>query len=278
MTTVPFRIAAAQSAISTDVRRNGQEIRALMRQASEAGARLVQFPEGALSGYCKAEITDWADVDWAAIREELEKTAALAGELRIWTVLGCAHRLSRPHRPHNSLYVISDTGTLVDRYDKRFCSHAEISDWYSPGFRPVVFTVDGFRFGTALCIEVRFPEVFAEYERLNVDCVLLSSYSEDPVFGIHAQAHAATNCYWMSFSVPAQCDHAVPASLIAPNGSYLDQATPSGESGLAVGELNRNDADIEQVFARAWRTTARSGRIYASRRVADPRSVDTRRF
>jgi hypothetical protein len=31
-------------------------------------------------------------------------------------VLGSAHPLTPPHRPHNSLYVISDQGHVVNRY------------------------------------------------------------------------------------------------------------------------------------------------------------------
>ena len=33
-----------------------------------------------------------------------------------------AHRLTGSRRPHNSLYIISDSGQITDRYDKRFCS------------------------------------------------------------------------------------------------------------------------------------------------------------
>jgi predicted amidohydrolase len=246
-----------------------------MRRASEEGARLVQFPEGALSGYVKTQIKkDWSGVDWDTVSDELEKTAAYSAELRIWTVLGSAHRLTAPNRPHNSLYVISETGAIVDRYDKRYCSNTEITDWFSPGFRPVTFEIDGYTFGTVLCIEVRFPELFAEYERLGVDCVLFSSYSDNPIFGTHAQAHAATNCYWLSFAVPAQCSHAVPANIIGPTGTYLAQAPTTGDAGLAMADLDRHDPGFEGylTFARSWRADARAGDIYAARRVDDPRS------
>jgi hypothetical protein len=41
-------------------------------------------------------------------------------------------------------------GCLVARYDKRFLSHTEVSYLYSPGKEPLVFEVDGIRFGCAL--------------------------------------------------------------------------------------------------------------------------------
>ncbi|MFE4336056.1 nitrilase-related carbon-nitrogen hydrolase, partial [Streptomyces sp. NPDC056831] len=70
-----------------------------------------------------------------------------------------------PHRPHNSLYVVSDEGALAARYDKRYLSNTELSYLYTPGTAPLVFEVDGIRFGTALCIEANFPELFEQYER-----------------------------------------------------------------------------------------------------------------
>ncbi|MGW3046272.1 hypothetical protein ACWC9T_41345 [Kitasatospora sp. NPDC001159] len=56
-----------------------------------------------------------------------ERIAALAGELGLWTVFGSLHLLTPPRRPHNSLYVVSDHGDLVARYDKRFLSNTELS-------------------------------------------------------------------------------------------------------------------------------------------------------
>src|SRR5690348_12959365 len=123
-----------------------------------------------MSGYpwgSKQALANWV-IDWGLVRRELECTARLAAELRLWTVVGSGHRLTPPNRPHNSLYVISDEGRLIDRYDKRWCSHTEITGWYTPGFAPLTFDVDGFRFGTALCIEINFPEFFIEYRQLGV--------------------------------------------------------------------------------------------------------------
>ncbi len=173
-----LRIAVAQGRIGRDVRANGREIRGLMRRAAAGGARLVQFPEERRPlATPSPRSPPGTSVDWPALREELEETAALAGSLGLWVVLGSAHPLTAPHRPHNSLYVIADTGALAGRYDKRRCSHTEITGWFSPGAAPLTFAVDGFTFGCAICIEIVFPELFAEYEALGVDAVLVSAYA-----------------------------------------------------------------------------------------------------
>ncbi|MGW3642391.1 carbon-nitrogen hydrolase family protein, partial [Streptomyces sp. NPDC005143] len=166
---------------------------------------------------------DWNRFEWGVLQQELIATAALARELRLWTVLGSVHRLTPPHRPHNSLYVISDRGDVATRYDERMLSHTKISYMYSPGSGPVTFEVDGVRFGCSLGMETHFPEIFSEYERLDVDCVLFSTTGgapDDGTFAAETQAHASTNRYWTSFSVPAQHSPISPAGVIAPDGRW----------------------------------------------------------
>lgn len=270
-----FRIGITQPAATVDARRNGRKARDLMRQAAGQQARLVQFPEGFLSGYAKEQIPGWDHVDWAAAGDELRQVATLAAELNLWVVLGSAHPLTPPHRPHNSLYVISDKGEVVDRYDKRFCSNTEITRFYSPGFQPVVFDIDGFRFGCAICIEINFPELFAEYEQLGVDCLLMSAYPVDSVFHTKARAHASINNYWVSLSVPAQTAGLMASGLIGPDGSCLATAEAGAE--LVVGDMDRDAPELQIALnlARPWRATARQGGIYRARRVNDPRSADS---
>jgi predicted amidohydrolase len=276
-------LAVAQSLITCEPRSNGPAIRALMRQAADRGARLIQFPEGAMSGYPsgpgKQALAGW-NVDWAALREELEATAALAHELKLWTLIGANHPLTAPNRPHNSLYVISDTGELVGRYDKRLLSFNEVNDWYAPGAEPLVFEVDGFRFGCALCIEVQFAELFVEYARLGVDAVLFSSFSRDPMFAIQAQGHAACGSYWLGFSVPAQCSDAAPSGLIGPDGQWMSQAPADGQPALLIAELDRTAEAFHVALnhARPWRARARSGELHRAARVVDERSLDRARF
>ncbi len=49
-------VGTAQSRVLADVRQNGRHIRGLMEQAAGAGARVVHFPEVALSGCVKAQM------------------------------------------------------------------------------------------------------------------------------------------------------------------------------------------------------------------------------
>ena len=274
-----LRIAAAQTFVSRDIADNGSAIRRLISSAAARGARLINFCEGALSGYGKFQIMkqdDWETFDWAAQETELRAIADLCGQLRIFAVVGGAHRLSNGYPPHNSLYVFSDTGTLITRYDKRFLSNSELGGWYTPGTQPITFEVDSYRFGSAICIESQFEEVFSEYERLGVDGVLFSSYGIAPYFQIALRAHAGLNCIWIIGATPVQKAHKGPAGVIGPDGDWAARCTATPEPDFTIATLDRNDPvyDIPLQKARPWRAKARQGEIYREKMVDDPRSQD----
>jgi deaminated glutathione amidase len=56
------------------------------------------------------------------VRYSLTLVLDLARTLGIWLVVGSAHRLSKGRKPHNSVYVINESGEILDRYDTRICS------------------------------------------------------------------------------------------------------------------------------------------------------------
>jgi predicted amidohydrolase len=295
-----IRLAAAQITVpedprdSTALRRSGLDIRRLMHEAHRLGARIVHFPEGAtcspnklvmsVNGPDQVGPSDWDRFDWDTLRQELTATAQLARDLKLWTVLGSVHRLTPPHRPHNSLYVISDQGQVTTRYDERLLSYTKISYMYAPGCAPVTFEVDGVRFGCALGIEVHFPEVFSVYERLDVDCVLFSTTGppipeSSATFATEAQGHAAINSYWVSLAMSTQ--HGSPASsgIIAPDGAWLARCPADGKAAVAVANIdNSSDTiDVAVTRARPWRRKAR-GDAYEPHRVHDQRSDDRQNF
>ena len=295
------RLATAQVVVREDpgdsgqLRQSGRDVRELMRQARRAGARIIHFPEGAscsphkrimsLTGPAEVGPADWGRADWQVLRQELAEIARLAGELRLWTVLGSVHPLTPPHRPHNSMYVISDQGELVTRYDERLLSNTKLSFMYTPGSDPVMFEVDGLRFGCALGIEVHFPEVFAEYERLDVDGVLFSTTGPGQTadgaaaFAAEAQAHAATNSLWVSFAMSAQQGVAAPAGTIAPDGHWAARCPGDGRPAVAIADIdNRPESiDIAVTKARPWRRQVRAG-VYDAHLVTDNRSDDRGAF
>jgi predicted amidohydrolase len=267
-----------------------------MRDAHDRGARLVHFGEGAtcwpdkrlmsVDGPDPVGPSDWGRADWDGLHEELRSIAALARELRLWTVVGAVHRLTPPNRPHNSLYVIDDGGDVVTRYDERMLSNTKLRFLYTPGSEPVTFEVDGVRFGCSLGMEVHFPEIFSEYERLDVDCVLFSTMGspavqtpprtspDSSVFAAEALAHAATNSYWVSYAGCAQDADRAPSGVISPTGRWFARAPQDAVAAVAVVDLDDDAPNL----ARPWRRRARAG-LYDDHLVRDdPRSADRAAF
>lgn len=273
-----LRVAIAQLPISGDIAINAAKIRAAMREAAGGRARLIQFPEGMLTGYAKNPIKRWDDVNWEAAHTALEDIMALAAELRIWVVLGSAHQLTPPQWPHNSLYVISDQGKLVTRYDKRIISHTELTQFYTAGSEPIIFDVDGYRFGCMICVEINFPELFTEYGHLGVDCLLLSAYPEAPIFQLKARMHAAVHCYWIGLSVPTERAHMMNSALIGPDGEVVNAIEET--EGVVFADLDRSDPkfDVPLTKARPWRAAVATNPAYNTRALNDPRSTNRTAF
>jgi predicted amidohydrolase len=295
----PVRLATAQVVVRDDpydsrqLRQSGKQARDLMRQARQAGARIIHFPEGTTCSPHKRIVSaagpeevgpaDWGRAQWPVLREELAEIARLAGELRLWTVLGAVHPLTPPNRPHNSMYVISDQGRVLTRYDERLLSNTKLSFMYSPGSAPVTFDVDGVRFGCALGMEVHFPEIFAEYERLDVDGVLFSTAGpaqpQSAAFAAEAQGHAAANSLWVSFAISARDSADAPSGIITPDGRWAARCSDDGQPAVAIADIDNQPEPIAIAItaARPWRRKARTG-IYDAHLVTDARSADRTAF
>ena len=281
--TGPLRIAVAQLDTPADpgaaaaLHRAGRDIRQLMSRAREQGARLIHFCEGAICAPNKRIMSsvpgtvaeaDWTRFGWEAQQAELRSIARHAASLRLWTVVGAVHRLTVPHRPHNSLYVIDDHGRVVTRYDERMLSRTKVSYMYTPGSSPVTFDVEGVRFGCALGMESAYPELFGDYERAGVHCVLLSTQGPGASFALQAQGHASSNSYWISYATCAAEAHLAPSGLAGPDGAWSARCVATDEAAGAIAGIDREHENR----ARPWRRIAR-GDLYATAAASeDPRA------
>jgi len=270
-----MKIATVQSEVTDQIDRNGKIIRSLIKQAFLKGADLVHFCEGALSGYTSDQIGDPSQINFGRIRLEITSIQNLARKYKLWIVIGCAHELSNKSRPHNSMYIISDDGSIVNRYDKRMLSNNEIENYYTPGFDFCAFSIKGIKFSCALCIEVNFPNLFIEAAKHDIDCILFSSYSKNPIFGIQCQGYAATHNYWISMAIPKNESSVLPSQFIGPDGHIIKKCIRTRNS-IIINDIHPNDEkwNIPVRKAQPWRKIAMKGQIYDSLRVKDERSSD----
>lgn len=280
-----LRIAVAQVQSPTDpgaaeaIRHAGSTVRDLMTEAHRREAALIHFGEGTLCAPGKRHMSsdpekitdsDWSRFDWACQSRELRLIADHAAALGLWTVIGGVHRLTSPRRPHNSMYVIDGKGQVACRYDERMLSFTKQSYMYTPGSRPVTFSVDGVRFGCALGMESVYPEVCLEYERADVDCVLFSSHGASSAFSLQVQGHAGANSLCVSYATSCP-DNAVDAQsgIAGVDGNWIARCADTAEPAIALADIDTG-ADNP---ARPWRREARANHRN-NPLLDDPRAAD----
>jgi len=276
-----LRVATCQFPVSADVAANAEWIHRQMREAAAQHADIVHFPEAALSGYAGTDFSSFEDFPWTQQRDELEAILRLARELRLWVVLGSAHRLSGKHKPHNALYVISPEGKIVDRYDKRFCTDGDLQ-YYSPGDHFVAFEVNGVRCGLLICYDIRFPELYRQYCKRGVRLMFHSFYNarQKPA-AIHSkimpptgQAQAASNNMFVSMNNSC-APHSWESLFITPDGLIEKRLT------LDQPRVMVNVVDTKKKYYDAsapYRLDCINGKWNSGEVVDDPRSRDRKSY
>ncbi|KAA5833487.1 carbon-nitrogen hydrolase family protein [Saccharopolyspora hirsuta] len=300
------QVATCQFPVSADIRHNARHIARQLRAAARRGADVAHFPEGALSGYAGVDFDGFAGFDWELLRSATAELMDLARELGIWVVLGSAHQLSGDRKPHNSLYVIDAAGTLVDRYDKRFCSgppdgSAGDLAHYSPGDHLSTWEINGIRCGALICYDYRFPELYREYRKLGVQLVFHSFHAGNvppervaaiesaigpelrgvnraptltfPGVTMHPSmtAAAASNHVWISCPNSSAAESLWPAFFVRADGVTTGRLRRNAP-GVLISEVDTG-ADLYDSTA-AWRDRAIAGVLHSGEVVDDVRSRD----
>jgi len=286
-----LKVATCQFAVGPSIKRNARKICELLHKAAKAKADIVHFPECALSGYVGTDFPTFAGYNWELLKEETLEIMALAGNLRLWVVLGSTYRLSEPNKPatrmagkpHNSLYLINRKGRIVDRYDKRFCTKQDLRR-LTPGNRFVFFTINGVKCSLLICFDLRFPELYRELYKQGVNCIFQSFYNarqngpsvHTRIMRQTMQCHAATNHFWVSMSNASGYYSPYPSCFIQPDGMIVRQLK-ANRAGIMV-----NTVDLSKEFYDPmddFRDMAIAGALSNRPKVInDPHSKNTTRF
>jgi predicted amidohydrolase len=299
-------VATCQFPVGADIRANVRFVKRQLRVARERGADVAHFPEGALSGYAGSDFASFDGFDWDLLKAATLEVLRHARRLGIWVVLGSAHPLTGPHKPHNCLYVISPAGQIIDRYDKRFCSGAPDGRsgdlaYYSPGRHFSVWDINDVRCGALICYDYRFPELYREYKRRGADLMFHSFHaahvSAERLEAMRADlgeqfvsANGAATFSLPGITMPAAMTAAAAGNHVwisCPNSSAPQSLWPAfavRADGVTTGRLHRNvpgvlvtavdtSAPLYDSTA-AWRSRAMAGMLHSGRLPADPRSAD----
>lgn len=272
-----LRIASCQFPVSGDIKANYQYIEAQMTEARLRKADIVHFPECALSGYPGSDMNTLDNFNWDELHNMTDSVMSLARKLNIWVVLGSLHRLSGNNKPHNSLYVITPEGKILDRYDKRFCTGSDL-EYCSPGDHFVTFKINNVKCGLLICYDVRFPELYREYKKLQCDVIFQSFYNARQSKGsihpiimpVSAQAHAATNYFYMSLT-NSSAPESWPCHFITPDGLVQNKLAANIE-GILISDVDTSEQFYDA--SKEYRDGAMKGKLNSGETVKDPHSSD----
>lgn len=144
-------------------------------EAAGHDARLIVFPECALSGYCfdsKEEAWPYAETLPGP------SSGVLARECRrldVWAIVGMLEREEGSQRMFNACALIGPHG-IVATYRKVHLPFLGVDRFTTPGDRPfAVHDLDGLRIGMSICYDCSFPESARVLTLLGADLVTLST-------------------------------------------------------------------------------------------------------
>lgn len=145
-----LRIAAVQMPICDEIASNLARILRGVEEAANAQARVVLFPETALSGFDRESVEN---VDWEKLDDAMAKIAESAQHHGIYVLYGTATK-SAAARPYNSAILIGPDGREVTRYHK-----LGPEAWFEPGDHLALFEIDSVPCTMMICHDERYPEV-----------------------------------------------------------------------------------------------------------------------
>ena len=272
-----MRLASCQFPVTDHIGENAHWIMKQMVEAADSGARVVHFPECALSGYPGVDMVSLEGFDWPGLRFWTDSVMNLARELDIWVILGSIHKLGEDFKPMNCLYVINPDGKIVERYDKRFCTKGDL-EHFSAGEHFSVVNIQGIKCGFLICFDVRFPELYREYKKLDVDFIFQSFYNaRQKPGGIHpkimpvtAQTRAATNHFYMSLT-NSSSPSSWPCHFITPDG-LVGGSMEADKAGILLSDVFLSDNFYDA--SRRYRENAMEGKLSSGDSPEHPRYSD----
>ncbi len=168
-----WKIAGVQTDCRlADVEHNLATVRAGLRQAAAGGARLVVFPECALTGYGFKSLDEARPFAQPLPGPASEALAADCRELNTFAVVGLLER-GEGGKFYNSCLLVGPQG-LVASYRKVHLPFLGVDRFLTLGDRPfAVHDLGGLRVGINICYDGSFPESARVLTLLGADLILL---------------------------------------------------------------------------------------------------------
>ena len=243
-----LKVAAVQMRSTRNLADNLARITNSIHAAARQGARVVVFPECALTGYFEDSVTNLTSRQLEQAERQVAGACQAAGA---YAVVGTAWRDGG--KLFNTALIIAPTGKVLERYHKIQLAER----WPEPGDRMSVFKIDGVPCSVMICHDERYPELVRLPVLAGAQVIFYISHESglrserkiDP-YRAQIQARAVENTVFVvQANAPANEDTTGShghSRIIAPDGNILREASIFGEDVLTetldVREATRSNA------------------------------------
>lgn len=246
-----LRVAVAQMASTFDIAANTEKIVGHLEDAKAQGARVVVFPEMALTGYTK-KAAFGETLDWAAVEKAMAEVQSACARLGVYAVVGAPTR--EGDRLFCAAVTIGPDGTVIDAFEKIYRAGEA---WATAGRKVSAFEIDGVKTGSFVCHDERYGPlvqlraltgtrmfVYISCESGPHDLHKVGPYRaqiqaravENGVFILHANTPASV------YGTPDMADGSHGESrIIDPTGNIVAEAPIYGDA-LLVADIVPSDA------------------------------------
>lgn len=172
-----FQLALCQMMVTDNKKLNLSKAGSMLRQAADKGAAMAALPEMFNCPYSNKYFREYAEEGEG---QTLEFLSDIAKELGIYLIGGSIPELE-DGKVYNTSYSFNREGELIGKHRKIHLFDIDIkggirfmeSETLSPGNKSTVFDTEFCKVGTAICYDVRFPELFRSMTLDGVKLVIL---------------------------------------------------------------------------------------------------------
>lgn len=246
--TASLKVAAVQMRSTRSLAENLSRITNSIRECAASGARVVVFPECALTGYFEDAVTNLTTAQITGAEQQLVEACRNAG---VFAIVGSAWR--EEGRLFDSALIIAPTGKVIERYHKIQLAER----WPQAGDHLSVFKIEGVPCSVIICHDERYPELVRLPVLAGARVVFYISHEsglrDEQKIGpyraqIQARAVENTICI-VQANAPANPDTSGShgqSRIIAPDGNILHEASIFDEevvtATLDLGKATRQNA------------------------------------
>lgn len=231
-----IKIAGAQiNPIILNVNNNLQKCLDFTNKAAIQGAKLVIFPEAALTGYCYSSLDEVIPVAETIPGQSTEEIMSLCKERNIFVIIGLIEKEGEKY--FNAAAFLGPEG-LIGKYRKLHLPYLGIDRFLNHGnIPPKIYDTEIGRIGLSICFDAMFPELSRVLALSGADIVVnitnVPGHKFDPKMSHCIYARAIENLiYHIAINrVGKERDWNFPGGSMAvnPEGKLIGEAQGNGE-------------------------------------------------